>query len=69
VSEFYIYNWIIVVLMLCVAVSAVIPFWKIFARAGWPGALALLMIVPFLNFVLLWVLAFKAWPGDEKAKQ
>ena len=48
-----------------VAVVLIVPFWKIFPRAGWSAPLALLMIVPVLNWILLWILAFKKWPDDE----
>ncbi len=43
----------------------VIPFWKIFPRAGWPAPMALLMWFPLVNIVMLYVLAFKEWPGDH----
>ena len=46
------------------AVLIIVPFWRIFPRAGWPSALSLLMIVPLLNLLLLWGLAFKRWPGE-----
>jgi hypothetical protein len=39
------------------------PAWRICARAGFPGALGLLIVVPFLNLVLLYVLAFAEWPA------
>ncbi len=53
------------VFFLIVLAIAVIPFWKIFPRAGWASPMALLMVVPFVNIVLLYVLAFKKWPGDQ----
>jgi hypothetical protein len=56
-------HWLLVLLVM---VLLIVPYWKIFPRAGWPGPLALLMLVPLLNLILLWVLAFKQWPGDEK---
>jgi hypothetical protein len=45
----------------------VIPYWKIWQRTGHSGAWGLLMVVPFVNIVSLWVLAFKRWPalGDR----
>lgn len=43
----------------------VIPFWKIFPRAGWSAPMALLMLFPLVNIVMLYVLAFKEWPGDR----
>jgi hypothetical protein len=42
------------------------PFWRIFARAGLPGWLALGMILPLLNIVLLFVLAYARWPALER---
>ena len=45
-------------------IVAIVPFWRIFPRAGWPSALSILMILPLVNIILLWVLAFKRWPGD-----
>ncbi len=57
-----IYHWL---LLIAYAVVMIVPFWKIFPRAGWPSALALLMPVAPINFILLWILAFKRWPGDH----
>jgi hypothetical protein len=37
-------------------------WWRIFAKAGHRGALGLLMLVPFVNLVMLCVLAFGKWP-------
>lgn len=39
------------------------PVWRICSRAGFPGALGLLIVVPFVNLVLLYVLAFAKWPA------
>jgi uncharacterized RDD family membrane protein YckC len=39
----------------------VIPYWKIFSKAGFAGALSLLMIVPFVNLIVLYVVAFSGW--------
>lgn len=41
----------------------VLPFWKICTKAGFPGALSLLMLVPIGNFILLFYLAFADWPA------
>jgi hypothetical protein len=37
-------------------------WWKIFAKAGYSGALSLLMFIPLVNFILLLILAFGEWP-------
>ena len=56
---------ILIVLLLC-PIIFVIPafaFWKICSKAGFPGPLGLLMLVPVANIVLLLYLAFADWPA------
>ena len=43
-------------------IFSVIVYWRIFAKAGYSGALGLLMFVPIANIVMLCVLAFGEWP-------
>lgn len=43
-------------------IFAVIVYWRIFAKAGYSGALGLLMFVPIANIVMLCILAFGEWP-------
>lgn len=40
----------------------VLPFWKIFKKAGFPGWSSLVMIFPFINILGLFYLAFAEWP-------
>lgn len=40
----------------------ILPFWKIFSKAGFSGWLSLTQIIPILNFVVLFYLAFAEWP-------
>ena len=52
--------------------------WRIFSKAGYPGALALVnlgLIVPLLNFLVaiallvIWIwFAFSEWPVEKRAK-
>ena len=35
-------------------IVAIIPFWPIFRKAGFPGALSLLMLIPGVNLILLY---------------
>lgn len=44
-------------------------WWKIFKKAGYSGALGLLMWVPLINFILLLVLAFSKWPIQMRLEQ
>ncbi len=50
------------VIIAVVSVIVVLPFWKIFAKAGFPGALSLTQLVPILNVIVLFYVAFAEWP-------
>ena len=52
--------------LLLILALAVIPYWKIWARTGHSGAWSLLMLVPVVNLISLWVLAFKKWPAVDR---
>lgn len=52
--------------LLFIAIIVIIPFWRIFKRAGYPGAFGLLAIIPFAGIVLLYVLAFMPWPSLKR---
>jgi hypothetical protein len=41
----------------------IVPWWRIWARTGHSGFWGVLVIVPLVNIVLFWVLAFKKWPA------
>lgn len=59
-----------VILFWVAAVAVTIWFlWRALARAGLPGAIALVSIVPLGFFVVLGVLAFADWPTLRKAQQ
>lgn len=40
----------------------VVPFWKIFSKAGYPGIMGVVMLIPLLNVVMLFFLGFSDWP-------
>ena len=54
---------------LVVIVFFVIVYWRIFSKAGYSGALSLLMFVPIANIIVLCVLAFAEWPIYRELKQ
>ncbi|WP_111748502.1 DUF805 domain-containing protein [Salinisphaera orenii] len=39
------------------------PFWKVFTKAGFSGWLSLLILVPMVNLIVLYVVAFTDWPA------
>ncbi len=45
------------------SVLTVLPMWKICSRAGFPGPLSLLMLVPIANLILPFYVAFARWPA------
>lgn len=48
---------------LAVTVLLVVVFWRIYAKAGFPGVLGLLMLVPGVNLGAMAFLAFAEWPA------
>lgn len=55
--------------MLVVAVIIVIPAWRICQRTGYPGWLGVLMLVPVVNLLFFYFLAFADWPSDKSGDQ
>jgi hypothetical protein len=56
-ARMFIFVWFIIV-----GLIIVLPFWMIFRKAGFPGPLAILMIIPFVNVFMIFFLAFAEWP-------
>jgi len=54
---------IIGLMMSVVSFVLVFPFWKICSKAGFPGMLSIAIMIPGLNIVLLFFLAFAEWPA------
>jgi hypothetical protein len=46
-----------------------IAFWKICSKAGFSGAIGLLMLVPIANIILPLYLAFTEWPALKDTAQ
>jgi hypothetical protein len=58
---------ILLPIALLFAILPVIAFWKICSRAGFNGALGLLMLLPIANIILPLYVAFAKWPAfDQK---
>ncbi len=62
------YEWIVIMGIfamgfLATVLLAVISYWMICKKAGFPPAMSLPMLVPIGNIVLLFYLAFADWPA------
>ena len=55
------------VMFLLVIPIMIVPYWKIFSKAGFSGWLALLMLIPAVNLVVLYVVAFSEWKIPQRA--
>ena len=51
--------WVIAV------VIGVVPFWRICSRVGHSPWLSLLIVVPLINLIFIYWLAFAEWPSDK----
>ena len=59
-------RWSIILTMVSFVLTLVLvvwPFWRIFSKAGFQGALSLLMLVPIVNMFVPIYLAFTEWPA------
>jgi len=54
---------LIPIMWIVIGAVFIFPHWKIFQRAGYSGALSLLLIVPIVNFIVLFWLALSEWPA------
>ena len=47
-------------------------FWRIASKAGYNGALSLLLLIPFFNFFIFFIfgliMAFSEWPVERRLK-
>lgn len=57
--------WIVV--LLAMVIFPIFCFWRIFTKAGYNGAMALLCLVPGIGMIIvLCILAFGTWPAGER---
>ncbi|MGB3177183.1 MAG: hypothetical protein WBH14_04580 [Albidovulum sp.] len=55
---------LLVIVIYCVII--VVPFFQLWKRTGHSGWISLLMLVPLVNLIMLYVLAFKDWPAMKE---
>jgi hypothetical protein len=55
------YLWVVI------AILIVVPTWRILRRVGFSGWWSVFAVVPVLNVILLYVVAFAPWPQERSA--
>lgn len=60
---------IILVIVGFVGLVAILPFWMIFSKAGFSGWMSLTQIVPLVNVIALFYLAFAEWPIQREVRE
>ena len=63
-TESMVICFIAVFLMLII----VLPYWKIFGKAGFSSWFSVLMVMPLVNIAMLFFLAFAEWPSLKQQK-
>jgi hypothetical protein len=58
-----------VLVLFTLPILVVWPAWRICSKAGFRGALSLLILVPLANLFLLFFLAFADWPALRRHKE
>ncbi len=61
-GSFSIWHWGIFIFLYAIFL---VPIWQIVSKAGFSGALSLLVLIPLVNIVFLWMFAFTKWPIEE----
>lgn len=52
--------------MLIMLIVVLLPFWRITQKAGFSGFWSLLLLVPLVNLLFLYFLAFARWPKNQR---
>ncbi len=55
--------------MLVMAILVVVPAWRICQRIGYSGWMGILILIPMLNLVFLYFIAFADWPADKAGER
>jgi dolichol kinase len=59
---------IVTVCLIFAIIFLLIPYWRIFEKAGFSPAFSLLMILPIVNLVMIYYLAFAEWPSLKQGQ-
>jgi hypothetical protein len=55
-----------VLFIIAIVVIGLVINWQIARKAGYKPAYSLLMLIPFVNFIMILIFAFSRWPVEEE---
>ena len=58
-----------IVMGLIVGIVAVVAFWRICEKAGFPGWYGVAVVIPMVNVLFVLFLAFAEWPLERKLSE
>ncbi len=59
----------IIGMCLIVGILAVVAFWRICEKAGFPGWYGVAVVIPMVNVLFVLFLAFAEWPLERKLSE
>jgi hypothetical protein len=60
-----IWHWLVLAIY---ALVLGVPFWRILRRAGLSGWAVIAFMIPVINLLALWSLAFLPWPAVDRTQ-
>ncbi len=62
------YSGIALIFVLAIFLFTIVIYWRIAAKAGYNGALSLLLLIPLVNLIMICIFAFSEWPIERALK-
>jgi heme/copper-type cytochrome/quinol oxidase subunit 2 len=59
----------VLIVSLAAVIFAIIIYWRIASKAGYNGAMSLLLLIPIVNLIILIMFAFSEWPIQKELNQ
>ena len=56
----------VIILSLAIAIFFIYVYWRIVSKAGYNGAMSLLLFVPIANIIMILIFAFSEWPIQKE---
>lgn len=54
---------------LAIFIFVIVVYWRIVSKAGYSGAMSLLLFIPIANIIMIIIFAFSEWPIQKELNQ